>query len=272
MVRSSPMGRRLLVSLCLAACTPADADAIVISREAPTTWASEDAIRLEGRRWYWTAIHGEEQTTNHVALPVGRPTRLTVVGMDREHRLYFPTLGLDVVAVPGKPVDVWVTMQREGDWRSRCVRECLPEHPEAMTLELLARPPDAVAEFWLDAHHPSHEPVRVLAEIGARIFGARGCASCHALDEPSRGPPMRQFWGSTVVATDGRSVRVEGEAGAALIRDSLFRPNVFVVQGYPAKMPDFTGQLDAQQAEAVVFYLRCLAEPDWDGCEQRIEP
>ena len=256
-----------LFAAVLAACSPVDAASIVIASEAPTTWAPEDTIYLDGQRWFWAARRYDTRVDQWIALPVGRPVKLVVTAIDREHRLYFPTLGLDVVAAPGRPAEVWVTMQTAGEWRSRCVQECVPEEPLAMTLNLEALPPEAADEWWRYELWGEWEPESRTAPYGAELLRTRDCMTCHALDAPGAGPPLRNFWGSIAIATDGRMVRVDGEPGIALIRDALFTPTAFPLFGYPTPMPSYERFIDDEQLEAIIALFRCLPDPYRQSCE-----
>lgn len=258
--RTSP-----LLAVVLSACN--SVDPISIAREAPATWAPEDTIYLNGQRYLWTSRWYDTRATNQIALPVGTPVKLVIASDDREHRLYFPQLGLDIVASPERPAEVWVTMQTAGEWRSRCVQECLPEHPEAMTLNLLALSPEAADDWWKYELWGEWEPESRPASHGAELLRTRDCMKCHALDAPGAGPPLRNFWGSIAMASDGRMVRVHGEPGIALIRDSVFAPTAFPLFGYPTPMPSYVGQLDDEQLEAIVALFRCLPDPYRQTCE-----
>jgi hypothetical protein len=113
---------------------------------------------------------------------------------------------------------------------------------------------------------------RPSASEGAALFDRAGCDSCHALDEPGIGPPLRNFWGSEARAVDGRTVRVEGDAGVALIVESMRAPNDFLLIGFPPVMPRYApGELSDREVAAIAAALRCLADATAPDCAGVVE-
>lgn len=107
---------------------------------------------------------------------------------------------------------------------------------------------------------------------GAAVFARAGCDGCHALDEADTGPPLRNFWGSEVRAVDGRTIRVEGDVGVALIVESMRAPNDFLLIGYPPLMPRYEpAELSDREVAAIVAALRCLADPAPPDCAGVVE-
>jgi cytochrome c oxidase subunit 2 len=241
---------------------PADAAAITISTEAPAGWRAEDTVVLEGQRWVWRATW-PEHTYHELGLPVGRPVKLEIRSGDVEHRLQFPTLGLDVRTSPDRPAEVWVTMQRAGEWRSRCVQECVDGKPEAMTLQLQAMSA-ADHEAWLTRDQRAPEGMSQAA-WGLELYRQLGCATCHQ-QSAGTGPPLAEFWGSEQQARDGRKVKVEGEAGEALVRRSMLAPAEFPLMNWPQTMPSYQGQLNDAKLAAIVALIRCMPARDRPEC------
>lgn len=124
---------------------------------------------------------------------------------------------------------------------------------------------------------PTEEPPAEPAEVrregageairGAAVFVRAGCDGCHTLDEPDTGPPLRKLWGSEVRSIDGRTIRVEGDAGVTLIVESMRAPNAFLLIGFPPLMPRYApAELPDRDVAAIVAALRCLAEPAGPDC------
>jgi hypothetical protein len=129
-----------------------------------------------------------------------------------------------------------------------------------------------VAERGVVARGESSDVSLAGALEGAALFARAGCDGCHALDEADTGPPLRKFWGSEVRAVDGRTIRVEGDVGVALIVESMRAPNDFLLIGYPPLMPRYEpGELSDREVAAIVAALRCLADPVPADCAGVVE-
>lgn len=84
---------------------------------------------------------------------------------------------------------------------------------------------------------------------GKTVFGVRGCLACHqapGMDGGNVGPSLRSV---AQVAGD----RVDGLDAAEYIRQSIRRPEAFVVPGFSPMMP--TLGLTDEEIDAVVTFL-----------------
>jgi cytochrome c oxidase subunit 2 len=95
-------------------------------------------------------------------------------------------------------------------------------------------------------------------EYGALLFKARGCVTCH-------GPGRRSPIGADLAGLYGSTVQLEGGATAtadeAYLREAILEPNAKVVAGFKPLMPAFRGQLDDQQIDALIAYIKTLKKP-----------
>lgn len=91
---------------------------------------------------------------------------------------------------------------------------------------------------------------------GAQLAQDAGCTACHASGrERLVGPGWGGLYGSEVELTDGSKVRVDD----AYLTESIVDPDAKIVQGFaPHVMPSYAGTLDADQAAAIVAYIRSL--------------
>jgi len=84
---------------------------------------------------------------------------------------------------------------------------------------------------------------------GAALYAARGCLGCHTQGRVA--PPLEGCFGREVLLQDGRKVI----ADEAYLRESILDPAKKVVEGYPALMPAYRGQLSDAELDQLVGYL-----------------
>lgn len=89
---------------------------------------------------------------------------------------------------------------------------------------------------------------------GEWIFITSGCIECHV--EGGVAPRLEGLYGDEVRLEGGRTV----VADEAYVRQSILSPRAHIVEGYPAVMPDFQARLSADEVEALVGYIRSLAD------------
>lgn len=101
----------------------------------------------------------------------------------------------------------------------------------------------------LNAGHP---------ENGPKVFMAKGCAACHAIDglEGAAGAVGPKLTGLGKTAAG----RKPGMAAIDYIRESIENPNAYVVEGFTAGlMPaNLKGQMSAEEYKDLVAYLETL--------------
>ncbi len=94
-----------------------------------------------------------------------------------------------------------------------------------------------------------------LAQQGQEISTREGCVACHTMDgSPGVGPSWLGMYGSTRRLTNGTSIVVDEE----YFIESIRRPRVQVVEGYPNVMPAYN--LPDEELEALLAFARELAD------------
>jgi mono/diheme cytochrome c family protein len=90
------------------------------------------------------------------------------------------------------------------------------------------------------------------AKTGDQIFTAAGCAGCHTFSPAGSngtiGPNLDQL-----AAAAGK--REPGKSAEEYVRESLTKPEAFLVQGFGNAMPSFEGRLTDQQIKVLTDYL-----------------
>lgn len=165
----------------------------------------------------------------------GYTFRTPVLGADE---FVTDSSGETPVQLPGR--DMWVF----------CAEYCGDDHSRmAATLRVVPR---NVYEEKLASFASTGDPIK----DGERIWATR-CATCHSIDGgPGTGPTWKNSYGYEAILADGSKLIRDPN----YIRESILVPNAKVVAGYAANMPSFQGQLDDQQLEAVIAFMRSISD------------
>jgi cytochrome c oxidase subunit 2 len=96
------------------------------------------------------------------------------------------------------------------------------------------------------------------AERGERLFkktAVPSCLTCHSLDGSKLvGPSVKGIYGRSEKMSDGSSIIANDE----YIKESILNPSAKLVEGYPAAMPPYAGQLNDQQLADLIEYFKTL--------------
>jgi cytochrome c oxidase subunit II len=157
-----------------------------------------------------------------------------------------PTLGMEELVydnttdqmIPGR--DMWVF----------CAEYCGDDHSRmAATLRIVPR---AIYEQKLQSFESSGDPI----VDGMNLHKTR-CAVCHSVDgSPGTGPTWTNLYGSSGLMADGSTVKKDDN----YIRESILVPNAKVVAGYAGNMPSFQGQLEEEQLDWIIAYMKTISE------------
>jgi mono/diheme cytochrome c family protein len=203
-------------------------------------------------------------------LPVSDPQVLLAAEPDLQERGFPETLdhGLLIASeVPGKeatysrplyldnearePVRVVFTADQPGRYEFVCWNYCGAGHTTMTRRERLVVEPGV-------APRTASLPVagdRVV--LGERIFTGTAevlsisCATCHQIGRDATGPDLAG------VATRAAG-RVSGLTTEEYLRQSILRPQAYLVEGWPPVMPSFEGQMTEEQLQALIAYLMTL--------------
>lgn len=150
-------------------------------------------IFVIGKQWMWELQHPEGRwENNELHLPVGRPVVLTMTSRDVIHSFFIPAFRLKQDVVPGTYTQLAFTPTRTGRFALFCAEYCGTLH-SAMTGTVTVMS-QAEYDAWLRADPTRRTP----AEVGARLFTEKGCASCHDPDAPLPAPRLAGIYGREV--------------------------------------------------------------------------
>lgn len=207
-----------------------------------------------GKQWMWKFQHPTGQREiNELHIPLGRRIKFTMTTEDVLHDLYFPAFRTKADVVPGRYTYLWFEATQTGKFPIYCAEYCGLNHSGMGGWVYVMEPADY--EKWLmgNAGLPP-------AEAGKQLFTATyGCASCHSIDGTTggqyRGPTMKEVFGKEVEMSDG----TKRLADENYIRRSIENPQAELVKGYGAIMPTFKGQINPDQMNQLIAYIKTLS-------------
>jgi cytochrome c oxidase subunit 2 len=100
-----------------------------------------------------------------------------------------------------------------------------------------------------------------LSATGEKVFSELGCVTCHRADSTGRGPSLQGVFGKPVALEDGRSVMADEN----YIRECILDPGSKRVKGFQPIMPTFQGIVSEEQVNALVAYVKSLAQQGTAG-------
>jgi cytochrome c oxidase subunit 2 len=109
---------------------------------------------------------------------------------------------------------------------------------------------------------PAQTEETQLIERGQQLASSIGCMACHSTDGTTIvGPTWKGLFGHEVevVLPDGTETKVL--ADEEYLRESILNPNAKITKGFQANlMPIYEGQLNEEQIQAIIAYIKSLGE------------
>jgi cytochrome c oxidase subunit 2 len=215
----------------------------------PPTGGDPLAINVVGKQWMWKIQHSNGVLEiNELHVPVGRKVVVTTTSEDVVHSFAVPAFRVKRDVIPGTYTQLWFEASRPGTYHLFCTQYCGLDHSRMRGHVIAMRPADYAA--WLAHQHPQ----RSLAEQGAALYEAYGCAACHAPGAHARAPALAGLYGTRVRVKGGGELRVDRD----YLRRAILEPHQDLVAGFQPIMPSYKGQMDESQILALIAYLQDL--------------
>jgi cytochrome c oxidase subunit 2 len=241
-------------------------------------------IRVIAKSWSWSFQYDDGRlTTNEMYVPVGQPIKLVMTSEKKDvlHSFFVPNFRIKKDLVPGMFTTTWFKTDKAGQHIIFCTEYCGAGHSDMMAKIIAVEPSEFQKWRWgaeinqpppigLPIFKPSEmanqqevrNSVQVQAELsglavqGKELVKGMGCTSCHADDGSAMiGPSYKGIFGMERELADGRRVIVDEN----YIRESLEYPHRQIVAGFEGMvMPSYAGQLNEQQLNALIAYLKEL--------------
>jgi cytochrome c oxidase subunit 2 len=143
-------------------------------------------LRVKGLQWWWEVAYTDSDpsrvfvSANEMHVPVGRPVRIELVGVDVIHSFWVPSLAGKQDMIPGRANEIAFTAQRPGTYRGQCAEFCGVQHAH-MAFMVVAEEPEAFERWRAAQLAEAARPGDDLAREGERVFTARNCSACHTV-------------------------------------------------------------------------------------------
>ena len=216
-------------------------------------------INIVARQWAWEMQYKQGKIlTNELVVPKDKPVKLIMTSQDVLHSFYIPTFRLKQDVNPNTYTSLWFQATEAGEYPIYCAEYCGTAHSGMLGKVRVLEQEDY--DDWLLGYadenankKPNAE--KSLADQGHEIFVAKGCQACHSVDgSASVGPTLAKVFGQEVVLAGESKVKVDEN----YIRQSLMEPSAKLVKGFPPVMPTFKGQLNEQELNALMEYIKSL--------------
>lgn len=212
-------------------------------------------VYVVAKQWMWKLEHAEGQREiNELHVPVGRDVKLIMTSQDVIHSFFVPAFRMKQDVLPGRYTIAWFHATKVGTYHLFCTQYCGTQH-SGMIGDIVVMEP-AQYEAWMNGGNTGP-----LSATGEKMFAELGCATCHRSDTQGRGPNLAGLFGNPVQLEDGRIVTADEN----YLRESILDPGAKVVKGFKPVMPTFQGLVSEEQLNALVAYVKSLAQPSVAG-------
>jgi cytochrome c oxidase subunit 2 len=230
---------------------------IFFKERTPPTDSTE--VYVVAKQWMWKIEHMEGQREiNELHVPVGQNVKLIMTSQDVIHSFFIPAFRLKQDVVPGRYNTLWFKATSPGIYHLFCAEYCGTSHSGMIGNVIVMEPQDYAQ--WM-----AGGPSVPLPEAGKQLFASLGCSTCHRFDVQGRGPNLQNAFGKPVLLEDGRTVAMDDN----YVRESILNPTAKIVAGFKPVMPTFQGLVTDEQLNALVAYVKSLAQQPAGGAQNQ---
>jgi cytochrome c oxidase subunit II len=230
---------------------------IFFKERTPPTNSTE--VYVVAKQWMWKIEHMEGQREiNELHVPVGQNVKMILTSQDVIHSFFIPAFRLKQDVIPGRYTTLWFNATTPGVYHLFCAEYCGTSHSGMIGNVVVMEPQDYAQ--WM-----AGGPSVPLPEAGKQLFASLGCATCHRFDVQGRGPNLQGAFGKPVLLEDGRTVVMDDN----YVRESILSPTAKIVAGFKPVMPTFQGLVTDEQLNALVAYVKSLAQQPAGGTQNQ---
>lgn len=222
------------------------------------TTAPEDAyeVNVTAQKWLWRfQYQSGATTTGELHVPAGRPVKLIMQSQDVIHSFYVPDFRIKQDVVPGRYTEAWFRAREPGESIVFCTEYCGTGHSNMMA-KVIVHEPEEFQQWLADNSGSATQPEDLSpAEWGEQLVQDQACTSCHTTDGSKLvGPTWQGLFGKEEQLSDGSTIKVDEN----YIRESILTPSAKIVEGFQNVMPSSQGQLNDEQINAIIEYIKTL--------------
>jgi cytochrome c oxidase subunit 2 len=209
-------------------------------------------IRVIGKMWVWSFQYPNGYIDDVLHVPVDQPVKLIMSSDDVIHSVFIPAFRVKRDVIPGRYTSLWFEATEAGTFDLFCTEYCGTKHSDMITSVVVH--PSGEFQTWLDKASNFLETMSP-ADAGKMLYKRRGCAQCHSVDGTNMvGPTFQQLYGQTAALDTGESITVDDN----YIRESILEPQAKARAGYRKVMPTYQGQLQDEEINAIIEYIKTL--------------
>lgn len=213
-------------------------------------------VNVTAGQWYWSFEYPDfEIKSDTLVLPVDRQVNLSLTSVDVIHSFWVPEFRVKQDVLPGENLvkELRFTPTIVGDYTVRCAELCGGAHA------YMNSPVKVVSELdfqdWVDTEMGAipQDPI----SKGQKLVTQNGCIGCHSLDGTDGvGPTWSGLFGIERTFEDGSTLIVD----EVYLKDSIIKPNVHIVAGYPANvMPStYIDLFDESEISDIIAFIKSL--------------
>ena len=218
----------------------------------PREDAEEIHVMASQFNWLFTYPDGDSSAELH--LVAGQPTKLVMQSKDVLHSLFIPAFRQKMDIVPGRYTYAYLMPTKTGQYRLSCTEYCGEGHSQMRTLCEVHKDNATrkASTQWIRGKYSAWQN-------GQRLYNIH-CSGCHKINGvAATGPALNDLWGKKEALHNGTTIDVDEQ----YIQDSIWFPEKDVVAGYGpvSKMNSFKGQLDEEDVNDVIAFLKYLKDP-----------
>ncbi len=232
-------------------------------------------VKVTARQWSWLFTYENGKQDGVLRVPLRKPVKLLITSADVLHSLYIPAYRIKEDCVPGMDTHLWFLPDEVGSYDLFCTEYCGVAHSDMITkVEVMSQKDfdewyqgekkSALTEEKKPTGKATKAAEKQAAKVeapgheGAELIEVKGCVACHTIDgTPKIGPTFKGVFGKKeTVIRDGKEREIVVDE--AFIKQTLIKPELDRVKGFPPIMPSQQGQLTEKEMDEIIEYIKSL--------------
>lgn len=213
-------------------------------------------VQVTGQMWMWQFTYENgARSSGELHVPADRPVKLVMTSQDVIHSFFIPDYRIKKDVLPGRYTELWFNVPEPGESPIYCTEYCGTGHSDMLATVIVHEQDEF--EDWLaeNAGGGAIPEDMAPAEWGKQLVDEWACTTCHSTDgSQMTGPTWQGIFDSETHLTDGSTITVDEN----YLRESMLEPGAKVVEGFPNVMNTYQGQLNDEQINAIIEYLKTL--------------